>query len=105
MKPGSVQRTPAASACQGSIGADSGDESDPTAPKPLTSSVTSFHCEAAATSTTPTPLRRLSELQYKNTLVELFMGLGSLDPLGAASKGLSGFPPDDVGTAFRGMDA
>ncbi|MFO0727776.1 MAG: DUF1588 domain-containing protein [Myxococcota bacterium] len=64
-----------------------------------------FTCDPAARQTTPTPLRRMSVLQYSNTLSDLFAGVPGLVPSQTAADALAAMPADDMGTAFRGMDA
>jgi hypothetical protein len=56
------------------------------------------------TEISPAPLRRLSALQYRNTLRDLFVPIG-LDPEVEASSELARIPADDAGSSFRILDA
>jgi len=62
----------------------------------------SFECNPDATGLTP--LRRLSEIQYRNTLADLFAPVG-VDANSDASAELDRVPADDADMPFRGMDA
>jgi hypothetical protein len=62
-----------------------------------------FTCNTART--TGTPLRRLSFVQYRNTLKDLFAPVPGLDAAKAVSASLAGFPPDEPTAGFSGMDA
>lgn len=73
-------------------------------PTPGTPPDYSFRCDPAAP-VSVTPLRRLSVLQYENTLADLFQNIAGLDPIAVARAGLAALPPDDVGSTFRGLDA
>ncbi len=64
----------------------------------------SFACNASAPTTTVTPLRRLSVLQYQRTLSDLFSVVPALDPLKTASTALATIPPDAVSAGFAAMD-
>lgn len=64
-----------------------------------------FPCDPSARGNSPTPLRRLSNTQYENTVVALFAGVPGLDAREEARSGLAKLPPDSASTGFMGMDA
>ena len=77
---------------------------DPNNPNP-TPAAPRFPCDPAqARTTSPTPLRRLSNLQYQNTLQALFPEVIGFQPLTVAQAAINDLPPDDAGSTFKGMD-
>ncbi|MDP3235423.1 MAG: DUF1592 domain-containing protein [Myxococcales bacterium] len=63
----------------------------------------SFPCEAGQTSVAP--LRRLSAVQYRNTVRDLFAPAPGLDVATVASMGLARLPVDEVSLSFSGIDS
>lgn len=62
----------------------------------------SFLCDPSGVAS-PAPLRRLSVLQYRNTVRDLFAGT-PVDPLTGASAEIERVPVDDAGSSFRALD-
>ena len=93
-------------ACTGAIGDPGASDGDPATPDrpsgPLVQPDGSFACEPGAASVSP--LRRLSALQYANTVRDLFERLG-IDATTAARAELDRVPVDDASQSFRILDA
>src|SRR5262245_47694558 len=80
------------------------DPNNPTNPNNPPPPDYSFRADPAA-APSATPLRRLSVLQYKNTLVDLFKSVPGFDPIAAGDPGIQSLPADDSGPTFTGLDA
>jgi hypothetical protein len=63
----------------------------------------SFACTPGAMPSA-TPLRRLSMLQYRNTIRDLFADVPGIDASAAAAASLGRMPVDESGVLFTGMD-
>ena len=97
---------PALAACTGAIADPSGATGDPEGAgrpdSPLVEPDGSFACDEATASVAP--LRRLSELQYENTVRDLFAAIG-VDAASAAGAELDRIPFDDSSEGFRILDS
>ncbi len=89
-------------AMPGTLDPVSPDPTNPT-PTPTPGPDLSFPCEAGQTSVAP--LRRLSAVQYRNTVRDLFAPAPGLDVATVASMGLARLPVDEVTLSFSGIDS
>lgn len=91
--------------CEGSIFGERPDS--PTTPNPVDVPgvfTPPFTCDPAAESASVTPLRRLSLLQYRNTLRDLFAPAPAFDALTVSASGLAKLPIDDDALPFANLD-